>query len=517
MAFTDDNRLMASPAIIVSIAERSVERMIDSSVVPIQRGCWVEFRLDALPTVSGNDLLAACRRLADTSGRVVFTLRTKEQGGASELDLQSRLDFWLRLLDERSTLTDNFDWELDLAEEIRRTASGVPWERVIVSEHRFEPGANGLDHIYHRMAAFPNAISKIVFNPRVGADCAEAFSLFNRARSDHRRIIVIALGPKGAVTRILGPAFGSVATYASRFADAAVAPGQIAFDEIIDRFGVPSIREDYGITGIVANPVGHSISPVLHNAIYRKLGLRWVYVPFEVDDLALFIRRLVRAEEREVQWQLKGLSVTIPHKVAAMSLVDRTDELAKRVGALNTISVVEDRLEGFNTDVAGIIEPLRKRIDCRGKLAMILGAGGAAAAAAVALQDAGAYVRILSRNRQRARDLAKRLQLESGEIADLLGENYDILINATPVGMTGFPDQRFDPEFQPSPCTVVFDLVYNPIETPLLALARSCGCQTISGLEMLVEQAALQHEIWTGEPADRTTMMRVGSQALSPE
>jgi 3-dehydroquinate dehydratase/shikimate dehydrogenase len=242
----------------------------------------------------------------------------------------------------------------------------------------------------------------------------------------------------------------------------------------------------------------------------------WVYLAFAVDELPAFVRRLVHPRTRELNWNLRGLSVTIPHKVSALGLVDELDELARRTGAVNTIQCLGDRLKGYNTDVPGIIEPVRRRMDPRAKAAIVLGAGGAAAAACVALQTAGAHVRVLARNLEQAGRLGRRLGISSGGLEEISAEPYDILINATPLGMAGHSDVGFPVEFSPSPCSLVFDLVYNPMETPLIRKAHAIGCPTISGIEMLVEQAALQHEIWSGEPADRPLMMSAALRRLAP-
>lgn len=502
-------------ALIVSIAQPTAERMLAASSEPVRRGCWVEFRLDALGADSATELQAACRVLSAVGSRAVFTLRSREQGGFRAQELPSRVRCWRAILSEPSLAPHYLDWEVDLALEMERSGIELPWERIIVSDHRYVPGALGLEEAYARTTAFPAAVSKIAFTPGATADCAVAFSLLERARSDGRKLVMVAMGPRGASTRILAPAFDAFATYASLSEEVPVAPGQIPYEDLVSRYRFTEIDSTFTITGIVGNPVGHSSSPAIHNEVYREEGIDWVYVPFEVDDLPLFVRRMADPKTREMRWNLRGLSVTIPHKVTAATLVDEVDEQARRVGAINTVSIEGDRLRGFNTDVWGIIEPIRQRMDPRSKLAIVIGAGGAAAAACVALKDAGANVRLLSRNRGRAERLALRLGVGFGEFEEVVGESYDVMINATPVGMEGYPDRQFHPDFAPSPGSLIFDLVYNPLETPLLAKARARGCHTISGIEMLIEQAARQHEIWTGARPNREVMMRAATEFLS--
>jgi len=249
----------------------------------------------------------------------------------------------------------------------------------------------------------------------------------------------------------------------------------------------------------------------MQNAAAAALGLDLVYLPFEVQNLAAFVSRLAHPRSREIDWPLAGFSVTIPHKETIAPLLDRLDEVARAVGAVNTVVSRDDELHGFNTDVAGSIEPLEKVTTLAGATCAIVGSGGAARAVAYGLARKGARVTVYARNREKARRLAANfadLGVQSAELSALAASGASILINTTPVGMAGVsagespvPREAF------TGVKIAYDLVYNPFETRFLAEAREAGCKTISGVEMLVAQAARQFPLWTGQQAPRELML----------
>ncbi|MCB1023721.1 MAG: shikimate dehydrogenase, partial [Acidobacteria bacterium] len=246
----------------------------------------------------------------------------------------------------------------------------------------------------------------------------------------------------------------------------------------------------------------HSLSPYIHNAAFKEKRLNAVYIPFEVSDLDEFIKRMVRAETREIDWNLRGFSVTAPHKVSIMRHLDLIDEAAKDVGAVNTVKIIDGRLCGYNTDADGFIDPLRDAFgDLKNAKIGIIGSGGAARACIYALRKDGALVTVIARNQEKGLALANEFDVEFLQLTK--NENgftdLDILINATPLGTIG-PLEKQSPvsEDQISNLQLLYDLVYNPFETLFLREAKSKGVKTIGGIEMLIAQAARQFEIWTG-------------------
>jgi shikimate dehydrogenase len=250
------------------------------------------------------------------------------------------------------------------------------------------------------------------------------------------------------------------------------------------------------VAGVIGDPVRHSLSPNLHNAAYRALGLDWVYVAFAVPDGAagdaLTAMRALG---------LAGLSVTMPHKTAVAGLCDTLSTAAAALQSVNTVTPEADgRLAGDSTDGAGFLRALADAgYGAAGRDALVLGGGGAARAVAFALAQQGARVTVAARRAPAAADAAALARGTAIDWADRAGvaAAADLVVNATPVGMAGDPALPVPAEVLGAEHVVV-DLVYEPRETPLLSAARARGAQVVPGLGMLVHQAALQVERWTG-------------------
>jgi shikimate dehydrogenase len=260
------------------------------------------------------------------------------------------------------------------------------------------------------------------------------------------------------------------------------------------------------VYGIVAANVNHSVSPSMHNAAFRAIRVDAVYVPLPAIDAADFV-----AFGKAIG--VSGASVTIPHKVTILDHLDEIYSVARRIGAVNTISVENGRWIGGNTDAAGFLEPLRGRLALKGIRASVLGAGGAARAIAVALASSGAAVRVHARSAGQAKSVAMRA---SGEIGPWPPEpdSWDLLVNSTPVGQYPNVDQT------PVPRAAltgqwVYDVIYNPSPTRLMREAAEMGCQTIGGLEMLVAQAHEQFEWWTSRRAPAGVMREAALKRLA--
>ncbi len=263
------------------------------------------------------------------------------------------------------------------------------------------------------------------------------------------------------------------------------------------------------LCGVIGDPVEHTMSPVMHNAAFREIGIDYLYVPFRVKK-----EELGKAIEGMRALNIKGLSVTIPHKVAVIQFLDKLDSLAEQIGAVNTIVNDDGVLTGYNTDATGFLQALLEGgIEPEGENIVILGAGGASRAISFILADRGAHLVILNRLLELdwAKELAGRiLQTFSKEVEalELNRENLtgalgkaDILVNATSVGMSPNIDETPVDSDLLKPSLIVFDIVYNPIKTRLLREAEAAGAGTINGVDMLVWQGALAFEKWTGRKA----------------
>jgi len=284
-----------------------------------------------------------------------------------------------------------------------------------------------------------------------------------------------------------------------------------------------SISGKTEVCGIIGDPIEHTMSPVMHNAAFQKLGLDFVYLPFQVKKEALS-----RAVDGVRALNIKGLNVTIPHKVAIIPFLDKLDPLAEKIGAINTIVNDGGVLTGYNTDATGFLQALLEQgVEPEGKTTVILGAGGASRGISFILAERGAHLAILNRQSGRAEELAQRIaQVFEKDITALtLGEENlakvlakaDILVNTTSVGMNPDIDKTPVPAGLLKPGLIVFDIVYNPVQTRLLKEAEAAGAKTINGLDMLVWQGALAFEKWTGQKAPRDLMKREAIKALGHE
>jgi len=261
------------------------------------------------------------------------------------------------------------------------------------------------------------------------------------------------------------------------------------------------------IYGILGRPVAHSLSPAMHNAAFRELGINGVYVGFPVTDLARAVAGLRGLG-------IQGVSVTIPFKEEIIPLLDELDRQAARMAAVNTVVRRDERLIGYNTDWLGAVKALEAKIEIAGKRFLILGAGGAARAMVFAILEKGGQVAVTDLDRAKALALGREFWLEVVSPEYLEEYGAAVLINATPVGME--PDADAIP-IEPrllDPFQLVMDIVYRPLETRLLKEAKGRGCQTIDGLQMLIHQGAAQFELWTGRTAPLNVMARAAYEAL---
>jgi len=259
------------------------------------------------------------------------------------------------------------------------------------------------------------------------------------------------------------------------------------------------------VYAVIGDPVAHSLGPAMHNRALAECGLPGVYVGFRVTDATAALAA-IRA------LGIRGVSVTIPHKVAVMDHLDAVDESARAIGAVNTLTLENGRLVGTNTDGAGALDALAAVTPVAGRRVAVLGAGGAARAVAWSVARAGGRVTVYNRSPARAAALAEDLGIDHRPLTEVAG--VDILVNATSVGLAPRMDALpVDPEIL-DPSVVVMDIVYNPVEAALLAAARRRGCPTVDGVAMFVGQGARQFERWTGVPAPVEAMRAAVVEAL---
>lgn len=261
------------------------------------------------------------------------------------------------------------------------------------------------------------------------------------------------------------------------------------------------------IYGVIGYPLGHSLSPTMHNAAFSAKGLNAAYLAFEsesIEDALQGMRAL----------GINGVSVTIPHKSSVIPLLDQVDDLAERIGAVNTIVNEQGRLVGYNTDALGALKALEEKTEVFGKTCLILGAGGAARAIGYILKEHGVDLTLANRSHGRGEELADSLECAFIPLERVTDVQVDLLIQTTSVGMYPHDKESIVSSDALNPGMVVMDIVYNPIETKLLSIAKGRGCVTVNGLGMFIRQGAEQFRLWTGLEAPLKAMSSAVERAL---
>ncbi len=490
--------------ICVAIIGSTAAEMIEKANAVVKENPFLEFRLDYLEKP-----LAALPRLKqffadNTAATGIATCRREPNGGKFKGTLAAELEVLSKAAGAGFHLVD---LEIESAEALKKGElqklrdTGIA---LIISHHDFN-ATKDLDKVYDRIAPFQPDFYKIVPTAKSLSDNLTLMNFMER-RHETSSIIGICMGEPGIISRVLGLRAGSVFTFAAATQGEETGPGQIAARTLLETYRVDQVDAATKVYGVAGNPVRSSLSPIMLNTAFRRETVNAVYLALQttkVSDLIKLVNEI----------PIQGLSVTMPHKQEIMQYLERTDPLSAKIGACNTVLRAQDgKLYGFNTDVAGIVGPLEKRMSLRGAKALVLGAGGAARAAVFGLRDKGADVFILNRTAETAQKLAKQAGAKTIKKEAVAKTPFDVIINATSIGMAGQKGTHLlDKELNTK---LVFDLVYNPLETPLIRLARQQNIPIITGVEMFVQQGARQFEIWTGKPAPEEEMLRVVIHAL---
>ena len=377
--------------------------------------------------------------------------------------------------------------------------------KIIISYHNYQK-TPALAGIYRRMARLPVQVVKIATTARYLKDTLVIRKLLKAHGRHSLRLVALAMGPSGMPARLLSLLWGSAFTYASPSNQSPAAPGQIPAEVMRANYRVERLDNRTHLYGVLGSHASLSLSPAMQNAAFQAKHVNAIFLPCQTGRLADFL-----AFARGVEMQ--GFAITMPFKRSILKALDWVDPLAQRIGACNTVAVQRGRWMGWNTDAAAVVEVLTKRLRLAGSRILIVGAGGAARAAAYAVRAEGAEVIITARRESMARALARGVAAGVVPWTSEESIEVDAVINATPVGMYPHVDSTpFD--LSRLRVRVVFDMVYYPLGTRFLNEARRRGLTTISGLEMLVAQGARQFEIWTGLSAPRALMEQAVRAAL---
>ncbi len=462
----------------------------------------VELRLDYIRRA-----VTLKRLLKDRKCPVVATCRRPQDGGKWEGTEAERVMLLRAAIVEG---VDYVDLEEDIADEIPRYGT----TKRIISMHDFDETPDDLEAIHSRLVNKDADIVKLACMANSPHDVTRILQLIQNSRVP---TVGICMGDIGMPSRLLAGKFGAPFSFATFHHERTIAPGQLSFKEMTEVYRYESIDADTEVFGVIADPVGHSLSPVIHNAGFSQLKMNKVYLPFRVpkDHLHQFI------DEAPVLG-IRGLSVTIPHKQEVMAFLTKIESGARKIGAVNTVVFEGDQIVGYNTDLYGAMVSLAEAAGedpddrwLEGKRVLLLGAGGVARAIGVGVKDRGGELLVTSRTYENAMELAMKLEGEAIAWEDRHSANADVLVNCTPVGMHPHMNETPFEEAGLTRNMIVFDTIYNPEQTLLIKQARQNDCQTVTGVEMFVRQAELQFKLFTGEAAPLDIMRDTFRRAIS--
>lgn len=463
----------------------------------------IELRLDWLQSdAERSQFLRWVKQHRLASVTFLATCRRKEGGGKFPGDIARQL-YWL--IQARDAGCEWCDIEMETFRELPqgflRTYPVPP--RILLSIHDFERTPNLPQKILVARHGQVDAV-KIAAHAKTIADSIRLLKVARRSRN----FVAVPMGDVGLPARILALREGSELAYAP--VAEATAPGQVPLEEMIHLYRAHLLRRSTQVYVVIGDPVGHSLSPLLHNTGFAARHLNAVYLPFLVHQLADFLKAIP-------DFGIRGFSVTLPYKQTILKHLKECEPLAAEMGAVNTVVVRRDgSLYGCNTDYVGVLRALQKKLQLKSSRVLIFGAGGSARAAAFALSRAGATIVICARRENAAKELARAVGGEVVPRRALRTESFDAILNATPVGM--HPRDGISP-LAPGElnCRIVMDLIYRPQHTQLLKIAAKKGIATVSGIEMFLAQGIAQWEIWMEKRAPEAAMRRAVLLALRHE
>lgn len=491
------------PMICVVIARGRHRQVAAEADFLFQEGAeLVELRIDYINGTPSVKALAGKR-----TGPVVITCRRERDGGRWSGTEDQRL----ALL--RTAIVEGVEW-VDLEEDVAGQVPRLGKTKRIVSYHNFHETPEDLEAIRDRMAGLDPDVIKITTQANNPHDNLRVLRL---VRDPPVPTIGFCMGEMGIISRVLTGRFGAPWTYAAFGHETGVAPGQLTYEQMTQIYRYDQIDAETEVYGVIADPVGHSLSPQIHNAAFAREKLNKVYVPIRVPG-----EHLGQFFDDAAELGIKGLSVTIPHKEAVLRLLTERDEAVDGIGATNTVVFEGEHRRGYNTDYQAAMDSLEEAMNARnrekpfeGKTALVLGAGGVGKAIAFGLAQRGAMVILADGDAPRASQLAQRLKCHSTEWATRHNVAADILVNCTPIGMHPNVDETpFDKHYL-RPSMIVFDAVYNPENTLLVKDARERNCTVVTGVEMFVRQACLQFQHFTGREGPAQLMRDVIKRATS--
>ncbi|MHC4509286.1 MAG: shikimate dehydrogenase [Planctomycetota bacterium] len=491
-------------------------------------GDLLELRVDYLEGLSVElvrTLIGEIQNAGEKPPRMIVTCRDKQQGGALNYPAPLRVDVLIAALKAGVEFID-FEYDnfrvIENQERIRLALSQCSRGRLILSAHNFEGKFDNIGKLFRNISnACPGAIPKLIYVAHHINDCFDALDLLHQTSAER---IIFCMGEAGLISRILAKKLGGFVTFASVDEQNATAPGQLTITQLKALYRCDAIAADTELFGVIADPVGHSLSPAIHNACFAEKGLNCLYLPLLVEGGREGFDSFVNHALLRKWLHFGGFSVTIPHKANALAYVrarrGSVEPLAARIGAANTLLVGPDgKLIASNTDYAGALEAIIAGMKItKGKLnglaVAIVGAGGVARALVAGLSDAGANITIYNRTLERGEKLAAEFGCAFAPLNDVRSVDAKLLINCTSIGMHPNVEASPVPAESLQKTMAVFDTVYNPAKTLLLKEAKKKKTKTIDGVAMFVNQAMAQFRLFTGQDANPDLMRNVVCESM---
>jgi shikimate dehydrogenase/3-dehydroquinate dehydratase type I len=501
----------------------------------IEKSCrfadFIELRMDLIGQIDLAELIAAVRDNSD-SVQIIVTCRKKEEAAAAGTAANVKKAFRskkvkIALLREAIALGADFI-DIELAEGVAAIhelkslcAQQGNKTGMIISYHHLQetPPLTELKKVFQQCVKFKPAIVKIVTTAKKIEDNLITLNLISFARGCSQKIISLCMGEKGGISRAIAPFMGSYLSFATLERSGQSAPGQYTVHEMSQfqnwfngsQQTVPALSlqklppKNFVLLG---NPVGHSLSPLMHNAALQRMGIDESYSAACAQDIGGAVAGIRGMN-------IHGASVTIPFKVAVMKYLDDLDDDALEIGAVNTVVNRDGILTGYNTDWLGLTLTLKSAMTIKNKTFVIVGAGGTARAAAYGIKKEGGIPVIVNRTPEKGKMLSGKLNCFFYPLSEAGRIKADCLINTTSVGM--YPHQDKSPVNATALAgyQYVMDVIYNPLRTKLLKDAKRQGCHIFSGADMFVHQGAEQLRLWTGKEPPRTLMKKVILERLT--
>jgi len=507
---TTESKVLAEIGRAEELGAEAVEVRLDYLAEPIDYDRVVQ--ACKLPIVWTNRHPAEGGRFTGSEDQRIGQLVCAIEAGGQYIDVEHQ--FW----------SANEELKKRVIDTLKKVRSGGRDVKLILSYHNFSCTPDDLGSIVRRIEAENDA--DVVKFAVLANDIFDNFSVLKEIRECTKPVIGLAMGETGQISRILAKKLGCEITFAALERDKASAPGQLTVRELKEDYNWDRIARDTKVLGVVGHPVEHSLSPQVHNVAYLKMGLNAMYLRFDVPEgyevFAGFVDKLI-----EFNWlDALGLSVTIPHKLNAIRYLEskggQIDDLAAHIGAVNTIRLGgAGGPHGINSDYLGLLAALTEGAglspeDLTGRRVAVLGAGGVARAIVAAMKHYKAEVTIYNRTTGKAEALAGEFDCECRAWSERNSLEADIVINGTSIGMWPQVDQSPLDASTIKSGMVVFDTVYNPLETKLLREARSVGARAVDGASMLVHQAWGQIEFWFADlvPRERPIPLEAMRRAL---